>query len=81
MRAYRVLIAEEAVAIEACIYISHTQSKARSVRIWRKPVDEVEIVRSKLGIAERGVWRYRKPSWTATGQVGVEIGRNGQGWV
>ena len=75
---YSILVAVKSAVVEAGIRIADTQCERGSSRIWQIVVDEVEVVGTEIGVAERRSWRHRVAIWSTTGGTGVQSGCDSQ---
>ena len=76
---YSILVAQEASVVESTVGVRHAECKTRSSSIRQVVVDEVQVVRSEIDIAERRICWNREARGTRASQARVQRRRNRQG--
>lgn len=76
--AYSVLIAQKASVVETSVSIRHAEGQTWSRGVRQVVVNEVQVVRSEVDVAERRICRHSEASRTRASQAGVQCRRNGQ---
>jgi hypothetical protein len=75
---YSVLVAQKAGIVESTIGVRHAESQTRSGSVRQVVVDEVQVVRPEIDVAERCIRWNSESSRTRTSQAGVQRGCNRQ---
>ena len=76
---YSILVAQEASVVKPSVSIRHAEGQTWSRSVRQVVVNEVQVIRSEVGVAERRICRHREASRTRASQAGVQRRCNGQG--
>lgn len=76
---YSVLVAQEAGVVESTISVRHAKGQTWSGSVRQVVIDEVQVVRPEIDIAERCICWHSEASRTRASQARVQRGCNRQG--
>ena len=78
-KTYSVLVTQEASVVEASVSIRHAEGQTWSRSVRQVVVNEVQVIRSEVDVAEWRICRHSEASRTRASQAGVQRRCNGQG--